>query len=556
MIRTRRGVPWQDFLKAHQTFPAIVEQKASSDPNALFVHCRSEGSASWGRLHADTLAWSDRLAALGVRKGDVVATILDAGLTAMSLWLGMARIGAIDATVNSQFRGSMLVHALTTCRPRVVVVESRYFPNLAQVAGDLATVEKVLVLGDGIASRERLRGIREVIHFAEVHERPGLAEALAQSPQWHDIACVSFTSGTTGPSKAVMLPWGQLLCNNLGTFPFEDLTAEEVFYCVTSHAHFGAKAIPYMAAMAGGQVVVRPRFSLSSFWDDVHRFNVTSAMLVGTMAQMLMRQTEAPRSTTLRNVFMTPLSNSYDDFVRRFGVRVKTVYSSTELSIPICSEWNPANQQTSGRLRNGFPGFEVRLVDANDQEVAEGQPGECIVRSAVPWSMNAGYLNNPEATASAWRNGWFHTGDVLMRNTEGDYVFVDRLKDVIRRRGENISSAEVEADVVANPDVAECAAVAVAAEEGDDEILLFVVAVPGSNLTEQALCAELAERMTPFMVPRFVEFLPAMPKTDATQRIVKADLRGRGLGPQTWDRLSATFHEASFSSIAPFDRNP
>ena len=152
--------------------------------------------------------------------------------------------------------------------------------------------------------------------------------------------------------------------------------------------------------------------------------------------------------------------------------------------------------------------------------------------------MNAGYLNNAEATLTAWRNGWFHTGDALLRTPEGDYVFVDRLKDVIRRRGENISSFEVEADVLLHPEILECAAVAVPADSAEDEILLFAVKRPASTITPQDLCNDLESRMARFMVPRFIEFIEVLPKTQATLRIVKADLRKRGIGPRTWDRLT------------------
>ena len=233
---------------------------------------------------------------------------------------------------------------------------------------------------------------------------------------------------------------------------------------------------------------------------------------------------------------MAPLGPSYRQFAERFDLRICTVYNSTENAVPICSGWNPSDDKTAGRLRKGYPGFEVRLVDEHDFEVPDGTPGECIVRSSVPWTMNAGYLNNPEATAAAWLNGWFHTGDALVRSADGDYAFVDRLKDVIRRRGENISSFEVEADVKLNPKVAECAAVAVPAETSEDEIMLFVTAKPGSSLHAEELCADLEARMTRFMVPRYVELIEAFPKTEATERIIKAKLRERGVGPRTWDR--------------------
>ena len=528
---------WNKILDSQETFPAILSRMAETEPDRLFAHAVSGGSLTWKELLDQAKAWADRFVTLGVRKGDVVATMLDSNLESLPLWLGLASIGAIDATINAEFRGRILAYAVNTCRPAVVVVASQHLPTLEAVADELEQAAKVLVVGAKDTSEAADSALSELICAHSLEFREGAALPHIVQPQWHDIACVTFTSGTTGPSKAVMMPWGQLNSINLATFPFDDLDSSDVFYCFTSHAHFGAKAIPYLAAMTGGQVVIRPRFSLTSFWEDIGRFGITTASLVGTMADMMMQSPDSPAGeTTLRNMFMAPLGPSYRQFSERFGARICTVYNSTENGVPICSGWNPDNERTVGRLRQGYPGFDVRIVDENDFEVPDGTPGECIVRSSVPWTMNAGYLNNPEATASAWRNGWFHTGDALMRLPDGDYVFVDRLKDVIRRRGENISSYEVETDVKLNPEISECAAVAVPADTKEDEILLFAIRRPGSSISEQELCDELAGRMTRFMVPRYVEFVESFPKTQATERIVKSELRQRGIGPRTWDR--------------------
>lgn len=527
---------WNRVLDSQETFPAILARMAETHPNRPFARSVDGGSATWGGLHAAAAQWADRFIALGVRKGDVVASIVDSSLDSLPMWLGLTTIGAIEATINSEFRGRMLAYALNTCRPGVIVVAKPYLPHLEAVANELGTVTKVLVVGPDCDDLHDcpLPGAMSVNSLGC---EAGTARSHLVTPQWHDIACITFTSGTTGPSKAVMLPWGQLNAINLATFPFDDLDSSDVFLCFTSHAHFGSKAIPYLAAMTGGQVVIRTRFSLSSFWQDIERFGITTASLVGTMADMLMQSPESPSErTTLKNMFMAPLGPSYMKFSERFGARICTVYNSTENGVPICSGWNPSNARIVGRLRQGYPGFEVRIVDENDIELPDGVPGECIVRSSVPWTMNAGYFNNPQATAAAWRNGWFHTGDALMRQPDGDYVFVDRLKDVIRRRGENISSYEVEADVRLNPEIVECAAVAVPAESNEDEILLFAVRCSGSAMNEQDLCADLEGRMTRFMIPRYIEFVDTLPKTQATERIVKSELRRRGVGPRTWDR--------------------
>lgn len=525
-----------------ETLPAIVNRMAKEHPGVTFIRTVDGPSATWGQLHSLTAEWAARFLALGVQRGDVVVTVLDAGLDSVAIWLGLASIGAIDAATNPEFRGRMLAYAINNCAPELLVVAPQHVDVVETVAADLHGVKRVLVLDGGEFDSDSGSLLPGVTRPADLRADIAAAHELMRLPHLHDIACITYTSGTTGPSKAVRLPWGQLHSINTGTFPIEDLTSEDVFYCTTSHAHFGSKSIPYNAAMVGGQVVMRSRFALISFWDDVTTFGITTGMLVGSMAEVLLRDSESPSGpTTLKNLFMAPLGSSYQQFSERFGVRICTVYNSTEGGVAIRSGWNPTDSRTVGRLRNGYPGFEVRLVDANDYEVPDGTVGECVVRSAVPWVMNAGYLNNDAATAAAWRNGWFHTGDGLIRTEDGDYVFVDRLKDAIRRRGENISSFEVEADVLRNAEILECAAVAVPAAEAEDEVMLFAVMRQGSTISAKELYEDLRSRMARFMVPRYIEFVDVLPKTQATLRVIKADLRRRGVGPDTWDGKKQSF---------------
>jgi carnitine-CoA ligase len=526
---------------SRETLPAIVNRVAEADPDRYFLHAVDGASATWGQFQEAMILWSARFLELDVKTGDVVVTILDAGVESLFVWLGLSSVGAIDAATNPEFRGRMLAYAINNCQPELLVVASQYMPFVDAVAAELTTVKRVLVLDNfDSGGYHHEPGMKiPVVTVEALDPDVDAARTRMREPEPHDIACITYTSGTTGPSKAVKLPWGQLHSINLGTFPFEDLDSSDIFYCTTSHAHFGSKSIPYHAAMVGARVVTRPRFALTRFWQDVSEFEITTGMLVGSMADLLLRVPESPtESTSLKNLFMAPLGACYKQFSERFNTRICTVYNSTEGGVAICSGWNPTNERTVGHLREGYPGFEVRLVDENDYEVPDGTPGECIVRAGVPWVMNAGYLNNDGATAVAWRNGWFHTGDVLVRTADGDYMFVDRLKDVIRRRGENISSFEVEADVLRNSDIVECAAVAVPADTAEDEILLFAVKRSESSIDAEELCADLESRMARFMVPRYIEFVDDLPKTQATLRIIKADLRKRGIGPRTWDRLT------------------
>ena len=353
--------------------------------------------------------WSARFLALGVSRRDVVATVLDAGLESVAVWLGLASIGAVDAATNPEFRGRMLVYAINNCAPTLLVAASQHLGAVDAVATDLKTVARVLVVDEKDETALAVTALPAPTQPSDVEIDIAEAREVMSEPEFHDIACITYTSGTTGPSKAVRLPWGQLHSINSGTFPLEDLTSDDVFYCTTSHAHFGSKSIPYNAAMVGGQVVMRSRFALSRFWNDIDEFGVTTGMLVGSMADVLLRDPSSPKgATTLTNLFMAPLGPNYRQFGERFGVRICTVYNSTGGGVAIRSGWNPANEHTVGRLRQGYPGFEVRLVDTNDYEVPDGTPGECAIRAREPWVMNAGYLNNDSATASAWQIGRAH----------------------------------------------------------------------------------------------------------------------------------------------------
>jgi crotonobetaine/carnitine-CoA ligase len=219
----------------------------------------------------------------------------------------------------------------------------------------------------------------------------------------------------------------------------------------------------------------------------------------------------------------------------RLGVRGYVIYNMTELNTPL--QARPGVPTPAGSCGCPRPGVEVRAVDENDLEVPVGERGELIVRSDVPWDMNLGYLNQPEASVRAWRNGWFHTGDVFVRDADGFYYFVDRTKDTVRRRGENISSFEVEAEVVAHPDVAECAVVAVPDAREGEEVRAIVALRQGATLGAEELIAFVGPRLPAFMVPRYVDFVDELPR-NPTGKVLKHELRGAGIGASTWDRLA------------------
>jgi crotonobetaine/carnitine-CoA ligase len=303
--------------------------------------------------------------------------------------------------------------------------------------------------------------------------------------------------------------------------------------------HVAGKTAFYATVDGEATLVLRETFSPGEFWRDVGAFGCQSSLIFGPMAAMLMAAPAAAgdRDTPLEGISILPLIPAIEEFKERFGVRVVTSYGMTEIGGPLCSDGaSLANNHSCGRRR---PSYDVRIVDEHDEPVLPGQVGELVVRTDEPWLLSAGYWRMPEKTTEAWRNGWFHTGDAFQEDGEGNFYFVDRMKDAIRRRGENISSFEVEACVNAHPVVAESAAVAVPSELGEDDVKLVVVLHPDEQLDPAALIQWLIPRMPRFRVPRYVEFVDEIPKTEATLRTQKMKLRIDPINPNTWDREKA-----------------
>jgi crotonobetaine/carnitine-CoA ligase len=289
-------------------------------------------------------------------------------------------------------------------------------------------------------------------------------------------------------------------------------------------------------ALTGRRLVTRKRYSVTEFWSDVRRYGATMAFaFTAPLYQQPPRDDDADH--TLRTLFAVPMIPEHREFDRRFGVRTRTMFGMTELGVAFASGAHVDDYRSCGRAVAGPAGLEVRLVDEHDMEMPIGQIGELVARTRRPWALNAGYFRMPGETAHAWRNGWFHTGDGFRRDERGNYYFVERLKDYIRRRGENISAYEVEAAANRHPDVLESAAIAVPSDTGEDEVKICIVAVAGRNPTADDIWAHLQESLPKYMVPRYVEFLDALPRT-VTMKVRKVDLRADALNRRTKDRLS------------------
>lgn len=510
--------------------PDLLRRHAASTPAKTFAVFPDD---EWTYARTAQEAWSaaQALRRLGVQRGDFVGAWLPNGKDALRTWFGANAAGAIFAPLNPAYRGSILEHTINLSGTRVMVAHRALVQRLQGL--DLRTLERVVLVGEGAADVS-LRGI-ELLDESALEgspERPDLVEPLEV---W-DIVALIYTSGTTGQSKAVLCPYlhHHTYCEQLLSWQGPD----DRFFVYLPMFHVGGTSAIYGMLERGGSVALVDGFRTETFFDDARRYRVTHATILGAMANFLLKQPPSAddAETPLRSAFVTPMVDDVQAFRKRFGIDVITGYGLTEGTCPIRTDRNPANPLTCGKRSS--PDYELRLVDDHDREVPVGEPGELIIRHQRPWSLNAGYKDMPEATAHAWRNGWFHTGDMMRMDAESNYYFVDRAKDALRRRGENISSMEVEREILAHPDVLEAAVVAAPSEHSEDEVRAFVALRPGSRLEPRQLIEWLIPRLPYFMVPRYVDVLDELPKTES-QKAKKYQLRQLSLSEATWDREQA-----------------
>lgn len=515
--------------------PRLIDRLADEAPDRPFLTEAESGR----RVTRDEFRDLVNASAAGFRKlrvgrGDRVLLMLPTGLAAIAGWVGIARLTAIEVPVNPQYQGDMLRYIINDADAKVMVVTHECLPQLLDVLDECPALQTVVVVGDvALPTHSRVEFIpyeRFLVSGGDVADLP--------YPRAHDIGAIVYTSGTTGPSKGVLMPWAQMYETAIWLGPSSEMGPDDVLFLPYPFYHVTIKGPVYLTAVLGASVVVRDKISVGSYWDDIRSHGVTFTILLGVMVNMLMQapQRADDADNPLRRVGVVPRTRNIADFEKRFGVRAGTIFNMTETSVPLVDyDGKTRNPESCGRPR---PGCEIRLVDEYDHPVKPGEVGELIVRSDQPWTLNAGYWRKPDATATAWRNGWFHTGDAFRQDENGDFFFVDRFKDAIRRRGENISSMEVEHLVLQNPEVAEVAAIGVPAELGEEDVKIFVVRRTGSALTAERLISDLVDRMPAFMVPRYVEFLDELPKTP-TYKIRKVELRTRQTGEAVYDRMTA-----------------
>ena len=505
-----------------------LEYWASVKPDATYIVFGDGAKWSYGETLRKTRARALSLQKLGVEQGDHVAAWLPNGAEALLTFFGVNYLGAVFVPINTAYVGSILEHVISNCDAKLIVAHGGLTPRLSDIK--LAALEKLVVVGPVDDTPSSLI----VSRFDDVEG--GEPAPLARPIEPWDTQAVVYTSGTTGPSKGVLMSYLHLY-TNAGPEAWHFVTGEDRFLVNMPVFHIGGIGLPFVMLARGGSVALWENFKTDEFWDFVRKTECTAAFLLGVMATFLLKEppSERDREHKLRLALMVPLMENAAEFRKRFGVDIYTIFNMTEISSPIVSEPNPTALGTCGQKRDGV---DVRLVDEDDCEVPVGTVGEMILRTDRPFAMMHGYLKNPEATARAWRNGWFHTGDAFRKDADGNYYFVDRMKDAIRRRGENISSFEVEAELIAHADVQEAAAIGVPSPLGEDDVMAIVAPVQGREIDPATLVEFLKARLPYFMVPRYVRVIAELPKTP-TAKVQKAGLRAEGITADTWDRETA-----------------
>lgn len=452
------------------------------------------------------------LAGEGVAAGDAVAVLMDNSPRYLDVWFALSKLGAVEVPINTAFHGELLADQLHHSAAKLAIVDPRYRAAVEAARGDAAP--RVIDRVDELFAAEA--GVDRGIDVA-------------------DVSAVLYTSGTTGPSKGVMLSHHQLASFGMFYSQIAGVRADDIVLNYLPHFHVAGKFLTTSCLLTGARMVLRERLSVSGFWNDVRAEGVTNFIAVGGVCNMLAGQPVRPddADNPVRVVYAVPApAEIYDDFEQRFDCQLVEAYGSTESNLVLHTDPDDHLPGSCGRP-NGY--FDVRLLDENGQEAAEG---EIVVRAKQPLLMLSGYLGMPAATERAWRGGWFHTGDRARIDADGNFWFLDRIKDAIRRRGENISSFEVERMVSAHPAVAEAAAVPTGSELGEDEVLVFVVPRAGAWIDPEDLFRFCARTMPYFMVPRFIEPVSELVRTP-TNKVAKHELRERGVSSATWSADAA-----------------
>jgi carnitine-CoA ligase len=523
-----------ELVRAQQTIPNLFSSRVAELGDKPFINWQSR-VLSYRDMDLMASQVANSLSSLGIGRSSRVALMMTNSPEWIAIWLGTMKIGAVLVSLNTAYKGAGLAYQLNDSAADVLIIDSAFTPRIRDISDKIA-IKHVFVGGepDGLRPEE----LELSVLFGSATDAPAVDDIAASSP-----ATILYTSGTTGPPKGCLLPHGQyvaaayLHANHCG------YGRDTTIYTCLPLFHINAQNYTILSAVAaGGTVALDNRFTASGFWNRLIDSRATAFNFIGSMATSLWNQQPKPEEKQHRAAVAVgvPVSNDiWDMWEKRFNCRIIYAYGMTENALPTMIDVldTPVKLHLHGSGGKASPTSEVAIVDDNDYQVPAGQLGEIVTRPKIPWTMMLEYLNKPTATIEAFRGCWFHTGDVGWLDDEGYLFYADRKKDALRRRGEMISSWDVETTVRAYPDVEDCAVIGVPAELGEDEVMVVIVS-KNPDFDPAALIKYCKETMAEFQVPRYVRLVDELPRTQ-TQRVEKYRLRQEGITEDTWDAAPA-----------------
>jgi crotonobetaine/carnitine-CoA ligase len=527
----------QEYPQHERVLTRIIEDKARKYPNHVVFQFRDD-PITFGELNERINRAANGFLALGIKRGDKVAIMLPNCPEFLYAWFGLNKIGAVEVPINVALKGAGLAYQIDQSDSVALIADLEYLDRLEEVAENLKTIRHV-VLADGTGATQGRPDWQRV----EMLTSNDLMAHSSDTPNvvvhYSDLATILYTSGTTGVSKGVQMShhyWYDIWSESV---KYSRYTEDDVLYTGLPFFHGNAQGITIgPAILADAKAVIVERFSASQLWDDCRRWNCTEANYIGGIIPILLKQ--AQRDDDGENpvrlmVGAAAPADEWHAFQQRFNTKLLEVYGMTEC---YCCLVSPYDEPRAGSCGKAITGWDVRIVDDDDNEVPPGEQGEFIARSNKMWVGTTGYYNKAEATLELFRNGWIHTGDLGRMDADGYFYFVDRKKQALRRRGENISSFEVESVIGSHPAVLESCVVGVPSEVGEEDVKAVVVLKEGHRVTEVELIRWCEPRMAYFAIPRYIAIRTSLPKTPS-ERVEKFKLKTEGVTPDCWDREKA-----------------
>ena len=528
-----------ELARDRWTLVNLVRAQAEKYGDREFLRFKDSAGLSFRQLDALSGSLAASFASNGVKPGDRIVAVLENCPELLVSLIAANKLGAIFVPLNTQLKGAFLEHQLKNSAPRLIMVDNQTSPLFDTVNLSGLDFQAVVVVGrptEGDRSRFVNRGIYS---FANVVRSEACA-ATFRDPLPNDVSTVIYTSGTTGPSKGVMMPHAHCYLLGYNLAKVMRLTEDDIYYVCMPLFHTNALFMQMIGSLiAGSRTVLAPRFTATNWLADVQTHGATVTNALGVMPEFIVRQPPTPndRDHRLRAMMAVPIAAEWGhQFEERFGLKLVQGFGLTEANIVAYTNLeDPLEPGCCGNILGDW--YDVRIVQpSSDEELPAGQAGEIVVRPKFPSIFMSGYFRMPERTVDAWRDLWFHTGDAGYIDPQGRLFFVDRIKDCIRRRGENISSYEVEQVISSHPAVEESAVVAAKSEiGGEDEVKACVVVRSDHRLRPEELLDFCQERMPRYAVPRYVDFVDSLPKTP-TGKVRKEELRQVRAGGSAWDR--------------------